>query len=255
MNKKYYITSIICTFSRSEYIYETIKSIKNQTYQVDEVLIVESGDYEYYEEYTNNFNNFNDFRVRVLYFPGALLGAARNFGVKNSKEGIIIFGDDDDIWRAHRVSRIINCLNSKKVSICVHNFDVFGGAPEKTNQLKKISYGREYLIQNLISNKVGGGSSFAAKKEILSLIPFDEKLKRAEDIDWWIRLMLAEINIAVLNESLVSYRLHSRRMSGLDLNGIRGELLFINKYMRLSIVIMIGAVLKTLRILVKYSIK
>lgn len=252
MNKKFFLTSIICTFSRSEYIYETIQSIKNQTYLVDEILIVESGDFEYYEDYKKNFT---DVMVRVLYLPGALLGAARNYGVQNSKEGIIIFGDDDDIWSPHRALKIINSLNSKNVSVCVHNFEVFGGGTEKACPLKKIKYGRKYLIQNLISNKVGGGSSFAAKKEVLCLLPFDEKLKRAEDIDWWIRLMLAEINVDVLEENLVSYRLHSRRMSGLDLNGIVGELLFIKKYIRLSLAILIGATLKMFRVVLKYLIK
>ena len=249
MNKSCNITALICTFSRSEYIYETIQSIKNQSHLVDEILIVESGDYEFYENYKSNFS---EDRVRVLYLPGALLGAARNFGVKNSKKGIVIFGDDDDIWNTHRVSKIIDSLNSENISVCVHNFEVFGEGVERHSPLKRIKYGNKFVINNLVTNRVGGGSSFAAKKEILCLIPFDENLKRAEDIDWWLRLMLAEVRIGVLEENLVSYRLHSGRMSGTDLNSVIGELYFIKKYLRLGFIIIIGAALKTLRIIVKY---
>jgi glycosyltransferase involved in cell wall biosynthesis len=252
MNNDGKITALICTYSRSEYIYETIKSIKNQSHPVDEILIVESGDYVFYENYKKGLSEDG---VRVLYLEGALLGAARNYGIKNSKEGIIIFGDDDDIWNVHRVSKIIKTFNSNNVSICVHNFEVFGKSVEQTSPLKKIMYGHKYIIQNIISNKVGGGSSFAAKKEILSLIQFDENLKRAEDIDWWLRLMIAEVSVAILEDKLVSYRLHSGRMSGMDLNGVKGELYFIRKYLSLAFSIILGVISKILRIFVKYIIK
>jgi glycosyltransferase involved in cell wall biosynthesis len=248
MNNTSKITALICTFSRSKYIYETIQSIKNQSRLVDEILIVESGDYSFYKEYKKIFGEDN---VRVLYLPGALLGAARNFGVKNSKEGIIIFGDDDDVWNTDRVSKIIDSMNSESISVCVHNFEVFGQGVERHDPLKKIKYGNKFIINNLISNKVGGGSSFAAKKEILCLIPFDENLKRAEDSDWWLRLMLAEVRIGVVEENLVSYRLHNGRMSGTDLKGVIGELYFIKKYLRVGFVIILGSALKILRIIVK----
>jgi glycosyltransferase involved in cell wall biosynthesis len=252
MNNFSKITALICTFSRSEYLYETIQSIKNQSSLVDEILIIESGDYGCYRKYTNIFGGGN---VTVLYLPGALLGAARNFGVKKSKDGIIIFGDDDDVWNINRVSKIIDSLNSENISVCVHNFEVFGEGLERHSPLKRIKYGNKFIINNLISNRVGGGSSFAAKKEILCLIPFDENLKRAEDIDWWLRLMLAGVRISVIEENLVSYRLHSERMSGANLNGLIGELYFIRKYLRLGFIIIIGAALKTLRIIVKFIYK
>ena len=95
--------------------------------------------------------------------------------------------------------------------VCVHNFEVFGEGIEPFSPMSKIKYDKKFIIDNLVSNKVGGGSSFAIKKEVLCLVPFDEKLKRAEDSDWWLRLMLAEVPVVILEESLVSYRLHHGR--------------------------------------------
>lgn len=251
--QQYSIAAVICTFDRSKYIDSTILSILSQTCSVDEIIIIESGSKSRYHFYSDQYAG--NPLIKIFYMPDLSLGAARNATTTVSKSDILVFGDDDDIWKEDRVEEIVLHAGRDDPMVFVHYYDTISTEDKGAKVLDKISVSVNKIHNNLISNKIGGGSSFAVRRETLKAIPFDGTLKRAEDVDWWIRIIIAGTHVCVIDKVLVSYRVHSDRMSGISYNAIKGEWCFWRKYVRLAYELSLGVIAKLLRIIVMVIFK
>ena len=102
-------------------------------------------------------------------------------------------------------------MNSlKNVQVVCHAYSKFSFDVKKFKyKLGKIK--RQVSLISLIygDNIFGGGSGIAAKKEIFLTIPFNEDLY-SEDYDWWVKVLLADINVEYIPEALVRYRIHDK---------------------------------------------
>lgn len=91
------ISVIIPLYNKGKYIVRALDSVLAQTYQDFEVVVVDDGS-------TDNGSalvaEYEDPRVRILYQANAGPGAARNYGVRNSRSPYLSFIDADDEWLA-----------------------------------------------------------------------------------------------------------------------------------------------------------
>lgn len=91
------VSVIIPTYNRAEVIGETLQSVKNQTYQNWECIIVDDGSDDNTEELIENLSQ-KDSRYKFFKRDKAPKGgpACRNIGIENAKGEFIIFLDSDD---------------------------------------------------------------------------------------------------------------------------------------------------------------
>ena len=106
-NKK--VSVIILTYNRADFVIKAVNSVLAQSYKDFELLIIDDGS----EDNTLKLlDKINDPRVKV--FPlvhSGHIAKLRNFGIENSKAGLISFLDSDDLWDTEYLENLITEIN------------------------------------------------------------------------------------------------------------------------------------------------
>ena len=130
------ISVIIPTYNREKHILQAIKSVKEQSVQVDEILVIDDGSDDNTKELLKNEP------IRYIYQQNAGVSSARNKGIKEAKNEYIAFLDSDDTWHENKIAQHINY--------------------HKKNPQIKASYTKEVWIRN---NKIISLKKYQQKEE------------------------------------------------------------------------------------------
>jgi len=99
---------IIPLYNKEKYIFQTLQSVLNQTFQEFEIIIVDDGSTD---SSLLETKKINDTRVRIVTQKNAGVSAARNRGLKEAKYDLIAFLDADDDWLPNHLEEIIKLKN------------------------------------------------------------------------------------------------------------------------------------------------
>jgi len=96
------------TYNRAEYIYETIESVRTQTWQNWELIIVDDGS----DDNTGQIvSEINDKRINFLRAGRiAINGKIKNIGLKKASGELIAFIDSDDLWAETKIEKQVVAL-------------------------------------------------------------------------------------------------------------------------------------------------
>ena len=194
-------------------------------------------------KYISKIDTRSSQKINFLFCPQYGLGKARNFASSNNKGKNNNFGDDDDIWDKFKVEATSINFNKKDHPILVrHSFNYLKN--NKIIKCRKIYNYNIGLTLGSISNYFGGGSTFSGQTEIFNVIRFNEKLPFCEDWDFWMRAKLADIEIKTINNALVTYRIHAKRMTQSFFKNFKWEstvrLNLIKKGLKIAFFVLIG---------------
>lgn len=163
------ISLVLCTLGqRREELKRLVDSLRLQTYQNFELVVVSQGNHELIRELLSE----SGLRFKHIETDRKGLSRARNIGLQSTK-GDIITISDDDCWyppySMERVNHLFNHYRGKYSVICLQIYDPF------INQYYK-SYGKVQKSINIY--EVGKCSSieifYRAQKES-PLVKFDER--------------------------------------------------------------------------------
>ncbi|MBU0671614.1 MAG: glycosyltransferase, partial [Candidatus Margulisbacteria bacterium] len=186
------VSVIIPTYNRPELLKEAIDSVRAQTFQDFELIVVE--DHE----------------------PCQGPAAIRNSGVSKAKGRYIAFLDSDDLWdkkkleKQLRFLKIINeeprrSVSGSEFKLCYTN-EKWVRNGEHLNQLKKHQKYHGWIFDKCLPLCIISCSSILMEREVFAeLGGFDESLPVCEDYDLWLRLSL-RYPIAYLDEKLIIKR-------------------------------------------------
>lgn len=115
MNKR--ISVVMTTYNGERFIYKQLESIKDQTQEPDEVIIIDDdsqdGTYRIVSDYivTNKLDKW------ILRKNDCRLGWKRNFrkGISLSSGDCIFFSDQDDVWNCDKVAIMSSLMRSKSM--------------------------------------------------------------------------------------------------------------------------------------------
>lgn len=186
------VTVYIPTFNRVELLKRAVKSVRQQTYQNLEIIIVDDcskdGTRAYLEEIKKQ-----DSRIR--YFikdknSGACV--SRNIAIESANGEFITGLDDDDYFIEDRIEIFIRSWdneNKKLVGLCT---PVFSKVGNKNKLISKISYmlgiksirKRDMYFANYVGNQV-----FTKTVLLRKIGGFDKSFRAWQDFDAWFRLL------------------------------------------------------------------
>ncbi|EXB32977.1 MULTISPECIES: glycosyltransferase [Acinetobacter] len=188
------VTVYIPTFNRVDLLKRAVESVRQQTYQNLEVIIVDDcsndGTHKYLEEISGQDS-------RIQYFlkdknSGACV--SRNIAIENAKGEFITGLDDDDYFEKNRIEVFLNAIKKKP-----HNA-FFSASKIKVNKdniiqfrslnIFKILGVKKYnklLKQNFIGNQI-----FIKTEHLKKAGGFDVNLKAWQDLECWFNLMKKE---------------------------------------------------------------
>lgn len=192
------VSIIVPVYNKSKYIYQTLKSIKEQSFSDYEVIVVNDGSTDNSRDIILSFQK-DDNRIKLFDIPNGGVSNARNFGLSQARGEWIQFLDGDDMIVEDYLERILEEVkHDKRIELVFADFSMINGSNEIVNQIgsghKGIIAAEEicdifFEIQEkngffgFISNKL-------FKRSLLQHFSpwFDSSIKLAEDLDFYSRL-------------------------------------------------------------------
>tara|TARA_R110002012_G_scaffold220618_1_gene392263 strand:+ start:14141 stop:15118 length:978 start_codon:yes stop_codon:yes gene_type:complete len=208
-SKKGLVSVIIPVYNREELVRDTIQSVYEQTYRPIECIVVDDGSTDNSVKIIQGLAqklNSEEFTLIAVKQQNAGAPAARNRGIDNAKGAFIQFLDSDDLLYFDKLKTQINFLNIHK------NYDgVYGDWHHGTTQDYKLIQGEKWedTISQFYGGRVIHTLSFLFRRQIVELIgPWDETLKRNQEVDFHLRGALAGGNFEYLPKLTGLWRTH-----------------------------------------------
>lgn len=108
------VSIILPTYNSDSVLKNAIESVKYQTYENWELLIIENGKKGQAEEI---IKKINDNRIKYIYQEVANVSEARNTGIDNAVGKYIAFIDSDDRYEKDFLQRMIKEISAKQTQI------------------------------------------------------------------------------------------------------------------------------------------
>lgn len=222
------VSVILPTYNRAELLKRAIDSVRAQTYENLEILIIDDASSDDTESIVRSYR---DARIRYIRHSSNLGGAAaRNTGLQLARGHFIAFLDSDDEWVPEKVERHIEVFQTYP------DYDIVYSAIRQVypDGSFRISYhdGPEGRIYDLLlqRNVVGPTSAFVIRRTCFERVGgFDESLPSAQDYDMWLRLA-RHYKFKCIREPLVNYYWHGDQITGNVEAKKHGQLAILKKY-------------------------
>tara|TARA_Y100000591_G_C21824325_1_gene695644 strand:- start:353 stop:1216 length:864 start_codon:yes stop_codon:yes gene_type:complete len=209
------VSIIVNCYNGEKYLYDALKSIKEQTYENWEVIFWDVSDslkcknilLSFKEE---KFKYFNIGMKKNLY-------NSRNEAIKQSNGEIISFLDCDDWWEPNKLSVQVPYLQEKSVSIVYSNYYEHNQNTKKTRVVKKHKIFSGFIQKEIIHDYHIGILTTLIKKEIFEKLEgYNNFFHICGDFEFNVRAS-KDYKIIGLKEPLAHYRVHDQNISK-DLN-------------------------------------
>lgn len=208
---------IIAVYNRLGEVYELLASAEKLEGNRDdfEFLFVDDGSNDGFKLYIENYKSISGLNIRAIFQENKGPGAARNYGMENSKADYFIFVDSDCMFPTNWLSEIEKAQDKQA-------FDAFGG-PDSCHEsfsplLKAINYS--------MTSFIGTGGTRGGKKSVGKFYPrsfnmgISRKvyetiggmggLRHGQDMDFSARIYEAGFKVGLIPDAIVY---HKRRTS------------------------------------------
>jgi glycosyltransferase involved in cell wall biosynthesis len=212
---------VIPAYNEERYLGDAVRSVLDQTYRPIEVIVVDDGSTDGTAGVAEGIAE-----VRLLRQPNRGLGAARNAGAAAAGGEYIAFHDADDLMTPDKLAKQIGHLERHPACGCVlarQRLLLEEGAPLPF-------WVRETPFPHGPEVPAGGGGeephtmTMVMRRAALDEVgPFDERLRIAQDIDWYFRAQESGVGVEILDDVLLIRRVHPASLTQ-DAEGSRREL-------------------------------
>lgn len=203
MSNKPLISVLITTFNAESTIQKTLDSIKNQSFQDFEIVLIDDGSNDQTISIIKNWGEKNNISCNFHYNSKIGRANALNFGLQNSSGKYISICDGDDLW--HRDKLKIQCDQLKQgVDFIFSGYSDFTNLKpmeERNDDINFFQIDESYFLKNL--NKFCHSSLLIKKKYIEYKI-----IKSQLDLELYIRLFKQNLKGIFIENTLVYKRIH-----------------------------------------------
>ena len=211
------ISIITTSYNYGEYISETIKSIRAQSYSDWELIIVDDSSEDNSVEIIKSF--CKDKRIKLIcHDKNKGLTQSVKTGLKYAKGEWIAFLESDDLWRENTLEERVRAIkNNPQVGIIFNDVEEFGddntvfavknNLDKNRVKISKLNFPKNIFYDLNIENFLLTFSAVMIKKEILDDCPLDTPIDAL--LDWWIFIHISFNNEAFyINKKLTKWRQH-----------------------------------------------
>ena len=173
------VSVIVPTYNRPGFLARALASIRSQTYQDYEIIVVNDGG--------KGVMRLCDLFGKVInlrHGENQGLPAARNTGIQAAQGWLIAYLDDDDLWLPGHLSKLVGLM---MISDCrlVYSDSYFW----QDEREFRLLLSEDYSKQNLLGQNLTPCCSILHDKELFDQAGyFDESLPNHEDYDMWLRM-------------------------------------------------------------------
>lgn len=203
------VSIIIPAYNVARYVRGAVESALGQTYRNKEIIVVDDGS----EDGIRDALELYIASRRIVYVrqPNLGLAGARNTGVRMARGEFIALLDSDDAFLPEKVARQVGALlDNPAFGVCYSDILHF----TETSPVKYYHhrYHQAYktgdLLEDLLMRNFINPLSVVARKSTFEQFGFfDERLRRSEDWDLWLRWSSRGVKFYYLNQILGLYRI------------------------------------------------
>jgi glycosyltransferase involved in cell wall biosynthesis len=224
------VSVCLCTYNGEKFLSDQLESINKQSYKPDQLIISDDGSTDATLDMVRSFSERVCFPVKIVLNDGIPLGVTKNFerALGYCTGDIIVFCDQDDIWRADRVVEVRKAFTVRPLlGYFFSNASIIdqNNVSQLDSLWDRVGFGGERLarFQNsdqiktlLKGNNFVYGMSMAIRANMLSKILPIESRSKLMTHDVWIAIILSSLfNNGIADERcLVSYRQHTGQVAG-----------------------------------------
>jgi glycosyltransferase involved in cell wall biosynthesis len=199
---------IIPTYGRPQWLAEAIDSVRAQTLQDYELIVVDdaSPDAVHVEP---------DPRIRLIRRDangGA--AAARNTGVEAARGRYLTFLDDDDVYTPERLALGAEGMVRGPLAVCWLGIPL--GSEDSPTSWRQLRANEDRILDGRVDEVILEGLPPHLGQVTIArsaFLPFEPRFLTAEDIEWWIR---ASLSLPVATIPKVGYRKRKHDASRLN---------------------------------------
>ena len=207
------VSVIVNCFNGEEFLYQSIKSILNQTYKKTEIIFFDNNSTDNSLKIIKKFNN-----KKIKIFKNSTkktfkLYKARNKAIDKAKGDFISFLDTDDTWNKNKLSSQISAFKKNpSINIFYSNYNLFFQNKKKTKKKSNTILPSGFILQHLLNDYCIGINTLLINKKIFKKFRFDENYNIIGDFDLLIKIS-SKHKIVALQKPLANYRVHKNNFS------------------------------------------
>lgn len=213
------ISVIMPVYNGEKTIAGAVNSIKSQTYENWELIIVDDGSTDKTHEEVQRFLG----RQNIKFFkrPNGGIPATRNFGNQMAKGTYCIVQDADDYSMPDRLEKVIEVFKATNADVVVHGTYI-NGWDDQYQCLRRIYSPPLSGKQNCLKNRINGCPAY--KRGVWEKRPFREETKYSYDFMMHLDWTLSGFKYETLNEGLYEYVRYAGSASDrFEKSGLRAE--------------------------------
>jgi glycosyltransferase involved in cell wall biosynthesis len=182
------VSVVIPTYDRPSYLRSAVESVREQTYDRIELIVVDDHSPTPARETLEDVERdaFDGFEC-VRHDENRGVNAARNTGIRTATGEYIAFLDDDDTWADDKLERQVAAFAAADDDVGL----VYTGA-EMVKQDSREPYippaVEEMTKALLCRNVVGTMSAVMVRADVASTVPLDERFPSWADLEWYVNL-------------------------------------------------------------------
>lgn len=240
------VTVIALCYNTGRFLVEGLRSLRDQTYNSYEVVIVDDGSSDGSVELITDWMSTSSFAARLIVKDrNEGIPAALNTGVRASR-GSIVTWLSDDLWDPERLELVVTCFAQLPADVGVvfgdaividsdgrtigdlrppASLEVLGIPP---GPMRHCAVGEHVVLENdfvrsaLLTRCFIPAPAAAVRRSCFDKVGFYDENLAIEDLDFWLRASKA-VRFAYLRAPLVRYRKHERNFtSGASLAYLEG---------------------------------
>uniref|UniRef100_A0A7C4KJ95 Glycosyltransferase n=1 Tax=Anaerolinea thermolimosa TaxID=229919 RepID=A0A7C4KJ95_9CHLR len=204
----------LCCYNSEKYLRETLDSVVNQTYTDWEFIIINDGSSDSTEsiisEYIKRGHN-----IIYHYQENQGLGYSRNEALKFSKGRFIAFIDHDDIWLPEKLEKQIPFFSDPNVGLVYSDAIYFNSEGLNHRLYQSRSYYEGNCFSQLLTDYFLCMQTVMVRRIALESLTywFDNDFNMIEDADLFARIAYNGWKLAMVNEPLAMWRVHSSSLT------------------------------------------
>ena len=223
------VSVIIPTFNRSDYLRQAIASVLAQTFSAFEIVVVDDGSTD---DTAGAVAVFNDPRIIYLFQENAGRSSARNHGLSQARGEYIAFLDDDDLYLPDKLAVQTDFLDAhQEIGLTGGGAQMISADGSPLRIWETWRDRPELTLPGCLYSCPLLTCSILMRRRWLAALDhwFDPKMDRAEDTDFWIRLLAAGCSMAWLPQVVCGYRQHPASSQANSERYQRGYLCLLDK--------------------------
>jgi len=213
------LVSIITPIYNAErFISDTVKSVKSQTYQNWEMILVDDCSSDRSKAMIEAYAK-EDNRIKYLFLPENVGAAiARNTGLSHAQGRFIAFVDSDDQWDSKKLERQLAFTKENQASFTFTAYEMVDEQGEKLNKIVKVPQTINY--NQLLKNTTIGCSTVIIDRQVIG--DFSMPLvRKGQDTATWLNILRSGYMAHGLNEVLTQYRIVNGSISSGKISALR----------------------------------